>query len=135
MKKDLISRAELLADVASFTAEQREARELFSKLGLVLPRDWLRVDSYLSDASADGRVATGIYNTVVESGGASDPRFRHLRDPNLIAGSFADIIKWGGDALLWALIRIGVEESSDEDLAELAESRGFIVRLPRREGV
>jgi hypothetical protein len=36
--------------------------------------------------------------------------------------------------LLWALIRIGLEETQDEDLAELCESRGFIVRLPRRAG-
>ena len=44
-----------------------------------------------------------------------------------MAASFADIIKNGGDALLWALIRIGLEETLDEDLAELCESRGFMV--------
>ena len=48
-----------------------------------------------------------------------------------MTGSFAGIIKDGGDALLWALIRIGLEECVSEDLAELCESRGFIVRLPR----
>jgi len=48
-----------------------------------------------------------------------------------MTGSFAGIIKDGGDALLWALIRIGLEECVSEDLAELCENRGFIVRLPR----
>ena len=52
-----------------------------------------------------------------------------------MAASFADLLKNGGDALLWALIRIGLEETSSEDLAELCESRGFIVRLPPRAGV
>jgi hypothetical protein len=49
-----------------------------------------------------------------------------------MGASFADIITNGGDALLWALIRIELEETSGEDIAELCESRGFIVRLPRR---
>ena len=81
------------------------------------------------DASPAGRVATSIYNTVVESG-AADPRFSN-RDSWQMTGSFAGIIRDGGDALLWALIRIGLEECVSEDLAELRESRGFIVRLPR----
>ena len=72
----------------------------------------------------------GIYNTLVESG-AADPRFPKW-DSWQMGASFADIIKNGVDALLWALIRIGIEETRNEDLAELCESRGFIVRLPRR---
>jgi hypothetical protein len=52
-----------------------------------------------------------------------------------MAASFADLLKNGGDALLWSLIRIGLEETSSEDLAELCESRGFMVRLPRRAGL
>jgi hypothetical protein len=129
--QDLISRAELLCDVGSFTDEQRKARETFVDLELVLPREWLREDGQGLDASIAGRVATGIYNTLVESGPASDRRFRNW-DTWRMAASFADIIKNGGDALIWALIRIGLEEAQDEDLAELCESRGFIVRLPRR---
>ena len=66
----------------------------------------------------------------IESG-AADPRFPNW-DSWQLGASFADIIKNGGDALLWALIRIGIEETGNEDLAELCESRGFIVRLPRR---
>jgi hypothetical protein len=40
-------------------------------------------------------------------------------------------VETGGDALLWALIRIALVEMEDEDVAELCENRGFIVRLPR----
>jgi hypothetical protein len=81
------------------------------------------------DARAAGRIATGIYNTLVESGQA-DCRFGDWDTWQMVA-SFADLLKNGGDALLWALIRIGLEETSSEDLAELCESRGFMVRLPR----
>ena len=131
--QDNLTRAELLSDAQSFTDEKRKARETFIDQELVLPREWLREDGWGVDASAPGRVATGIYNTLVESGPA-DPRFAHW-DSRHMAASFADLLKNGGDALLWALIRIGLEETSSEDLAELCESRGFIVRLPRRAGV
>jgi hypothetical protein len=131
--QDNLTRADLLSDVGSFTVEQRKARETFIDQELVLPREWLREDGWGVDASAPGRVATGIYNTLVESGPA-DPRFAHWDSPHL-AASFADLLKNGGDALLWALIRIGLDETASEDLAELCESRGFIVRLPRRAGV
>ena len=132
MAADLITGAELLGDMESFTDEQRKARETFVDLELVLPREWIREDSLGVDATAAGRVTTAIYNTLVESGSA-DPRFPDW-DTWHMAASFADIIRNGGDALVWALIRIGLEETSDEDLAELCESRGFIVRLPRRTG-
>jgi hypothetical protein len=132
MQDDLISRTELLSGLASFTDEQRTARERFVELELLLPREWLRFDAWEVDASAAGRIATGIYNTLVESGRA-DPRFEHW-DTWQMAASFADLLKNGGDALLWSLIRIGLEETSSEDLAELCESRGFMVRLPRRAG-
>jgi hypothetical protein len=128
-----LTRAELLSDTGSFTDEQRKARETFIDQELVLPREWLREDGWGVDASAPGRVATGIYNTLVESGPA-DPRFAHWGTRHL-ASSFADLLKNGGDAFLWALIRIGLEETSSEDLGEHCESRGFIVRLPRRAGV
>jgi hypothetical protein len=130
---DNLTPAELLSDVESFTDKQRKARETFIDQELVLPREWLREDGWGVDASAPGRVATGIYNTLVESGPA-DPRFAHWHSRQM-AASFADLLKNGGDALLWALIRIGLEETSNEDLAELCESRGFMVRLPRRAGV
>ena len=77
-------------------------------------------------------MATRIYNTLVESGPA-DPRFRGW-DTWQMAASFADVVTTGGDALIWGLIRIAIEEAPDEDLAELCESRGFIVRLPRQRG-
>ena len=131
--QDNLTRAELLSDIGSFTDEQRKARETFIDQELVLPREWLREDGWGVDASAPGRVATGIYNTLVESGPA-DPRLAHW-DSRHMAASFADLLKNGGDALLWALIRIGLDETASEDLAELCESRGFIVRLPRRAGV
>ena len=132
MQQDLLSRADLLGDISSFTDEQRIARETFIEQKLHLPCAWLREDGWGVDASAAGRVATGIYNTLVESGPA-DPRFAH-GDSWHMAASFANIIKTGGDAFLWALIRIGLEETSSEDLAELCESRRFMVRLPRRAG-
>ena len=133
MHDELISRAELLGDINSFTAEQRKAGEIFVELGLVLPREWLREDRQDGcgiDASAAGRFASGIYNVLVESGPRSDPRSKD--DTRRMASSFTDLIKSGGDALLWALIRIRLEETEDEDLAELCESRGFMVRRPRR---
>ena len=129
MQDDVISAAELLEDAETFTDEQRTSRERFAELELVLPREWLRVDGWEVDASAAGRIATAIYNTLIESGPA-DPRFEHW-DTWQLAASFADLLKNGGDALLWSLIRIGLEETSSEDLAELCESRGFMVRLPR----
>src|SRR5829696_10018373 len=130
MQPDLFSADELLGNVDSFTVEQRTARETFIEHELHLPRECLCEDGCGVDASPAGRVATGIYNTLVESG-AADPRFPKW-DSWQMGASFADIIKNGGDALLWALIRIGIEETGNEDLAELCESRGFIVRLPRR---
>jgi hypothetical protein len=130
VQQDLLRPAELLGDIDSFTDEQRTARSTFIAQELHLPCEWLVENGWGVDASAAGRLATGIYNTLVESGPA-DPRLAH-GDTWQMAASFADIIKNGGDALLWALIRIGLEESSDEDLAELCESRGFMVRLPPR---
>jgi len=129
MQPDLLSADELLGNVDSFTVEQRKVRTTFIEHELHLPRAWLCEDGCGLDASPAGRVATSIYNTVVESG-AADPRFSN-RDSWQMTGSFAGIIRDGGDALLWALIRIGLEECVSEDLAELCESRGFIVRLPR----
>jgi hypothetical protein len=129
MKHDLLSAGELLGGIESFTDEQRQARETFVEQQLHLPREWVHEDGCGVDASAAGRVATGIYNTLVESG-AADPRLPNWNSWQ-IGASFADIIKNSGDALLWALIRIGLEETSSEDLAELCESRGFMVRLPR----
>ena len=129
MQPDLLSADELLGNVDSFTVEQRTARETFIEHELHLPREWLCEDGCGVDASPAGRVATSIYNTVVESG-AADPRFSNWGSWQM-TGSFAGIIRDGGDALLWALIRIGLEECVSEDLAELCENRGFIVRLPR----
>ena len=65
--QDNLTRAELLSDIG-FTDEQRKARETFIDQELVLPREWLREDGWGVDAAAPGRVATGIYNTLVESG-------------------------------------------------------------------
>ena len=132
MRPDLLSADELLGDIDSFTVEQRTARETFIAQKLHLPREWLCEDGIL-DASPAGLVATGIYNSVVESG-AADPRFPNCNweDSWHPTTSFAGIIKGGGDALLWSLIRFGLEETSDEHIAELCESRGFIVRLPCR---
>ena len=127
MQRDLLNGRELLGDIDSFTDEQRKARQTFIEQELHLPRNWLCEDRCSGlDASVEGRVATGIYNVLFES----DPRFAD-GDKCPIRASFADVIRTGGDALLWALIRIALEEIEDEDLAELCENRGFIVRLPR----
>jgi hypothetical protein len=128
MQRDLLRGDELLGDIETFTAEQRKARETFLEQQLHLPREWLCEDGCFGfDASVEGRIATGIYNVLFES----DPRFAD-GDKCPIRGSFADVIRTGGDALLWALIRIALEEIGDEHLAELCENRGFIVRLPRK---
>jgi len=74
MQQDLLSADELLGNIDSFTVEQRTARETFIKHELHLPRAWNCEDGCGVDASPAGRVATGIYNTVVESG-AADPGF------------------------------------------------------------
>src|SRR5215207_11119881 len=74
VRQDLLSAGELVVDVASFTDEQRKARETFIEQELHLPREWVHEDGWGVDASPAGRVATGIYNTLVESG-AADPRF------------------------------------------------------------
>ena len=44
-----------------------------------------------------------------------------------MAGSFANLLKTGGDALLWTLIRIGLEECENEEVVGLAERRGYDV--------
>jgi hypothetical protein len=128
-----LSRDELLGAIATFTDEQRRAREIFVELGLALPRDWLREEKNLDgaplDATAEGRVATAIYSTLVDSAGG-DPRFRDW-DTWQVASSFGDVIRSGGDAYLWALIRIAIAELEDEDFVKLCENRGFIVRPPR----
>jgi hypothetical protein len=127
MQRDLLNGRELLGDIDSFTDEQRKARQTFIEQELQLPRNWFCEDRCSGlDASMEGRVATGIYNVLFES----DPRSAD-GDKCPIRASFADVIRTGGDALLWALIRVALEEIEDEDLAQLCENRGFIVRLPR----
>ncbi len=101
MQRDLLNGRELLGDIDSFTDEQRKARQTFIEQELHLPRNWLCEDRCSGlDASVEGRVATGIYNVLFES----DPRFAD-GDKCPIRASFADVIRTGGDALLWALIR------------------------------
>ena len=76
MRQDLLTESELAGDIDSFTDAQRKARATFIAHGLHLPREWVREDwedGVGVDASPAGRVATGIYNAVVESG-AFDPR-------------------------------------------------------------
>jgi len=62
---------------------------------------------------------TGAF-TEVESGPA-DPRFAHWGTRDM-ASSFADLLKDGGDAFLWALIRIGLEEASAKSLLSFAKA-------------
>ena len=121
MRPDLLSADELLGDVDLFTVEQRTARETFIEQELHLPREWLCEDGSFLDASPAGLVATSIYNSVVESG-AADPRFSN-RDSWHPTASFAGIIKDGGDALLWSLIRIGLEECERRPCGVMREPR------------
>src|SRR5829696_6618417 len=97
MQQDLLSADELLGNIDSFTIKQRTARETFIEQELHLPREWLCEDGCGVDASPAGRVATSIYNTVVESG-ATDPRFSNSSQ---MTGSFAGIIDcvWFGSSL------------------------------------
>ena len=85
-------------------------------------------DNRRQDGNSAPVSSLGVARQVVRS--ASKPGGSGV-DKCPIRASFADIIRTGGDALLWALIRIALEEIEDEDLAELCENRGFIVRLPR----
>lgn len=139
MRNDKLTRVDLLGDIGTFTSEQRAAREQFIAQELDLPSRWLRVDTGDGrdlddedcceiDAEAAGCLATTIYNTLVDSGPA-DPRFKG-QDCWQMTSSFARLIKEGGDAYLWALIRIGLAETADEDLAAFCEARGLFVRRP-----
>ena len=122
MQQDLLSADELLGDIDSFTVEQRTARETFIEQELHLPREWLCEDGIL-DASPAGLVATGIYNSVVESG-AADPRFPNWEDGWQATTSFAGIIKGGADALLWSLIRIGLKKRATSISRNSARAAG-----------
>jgi hypothetical protein len=112
-----ISRLTLLGDLDEFTENQRAAREAYIEHFPHPPSEWLY------EADPLNRIATGIYNTVVESGTA-DPRFRNDESWQMADG-FAYVLKTGGDALLWTLIRIGLDESTDDDVVALCERRGF----------
>src|SRR3954447_12529660 len=98
-----ISQKDLLGDIEAFTPAQRAARQSYIEHFPAPPSDWL------NEADPVNRMATLMYNTLVESGG-TDPRFRG-EDTWMMAGSFADVLRSGGDALLWTLIRIGLDES------------------------
>src|SRR5215204_3555977 len=129
MRKREIQAEELLRHVNSFTSAQRNARESFAGYQMHLPREWLlveTVDGCEMDADAGSRVATAIYNSVVESG-RCDPRFAD-QETWEITTSFASLVREGGDAHLWVLIRIGVDEAAHKDLAGLCEDRGYMVR-------
>jgi hypothetical protein len=137
--QDLLRDDELWGDSDTFTEAQRRARETFVKVGLALPRSWLEeihVDGISIDADPAGRLATTIFGAITESG-CVDPRFPTAEwdaDDWRLRPSFAGILERGGDAYLWALIRIGIGESlaGTDEVAETLEAEGFIVRLPRR---
>ena|SRR5215212_6260125 len=112
-----ISRKDLLGDIDAFTPAQRAARTSYIEHFPSPPSDWLY------EADPVNRMATGLYNTLVESG-RTDPRFRG-EDTWMMAESFADVLRSGGDALLWTLIRIGLDGSLDENVVGLCERRGF----------
>ena len=69
------------------------------------------------------RLTTSIYNVLVESG-TCDPRFAG-DDTWQMAGGFANLLETGGDALIWTLIRIGLDECLNEDAVGLCERRGY----------
>src|SRR5215211_7935411 len=58
VRQDLLSAGALVGDVASFTDEQRKARETFIEQELHLPREWVHEDGWGVDASPAGRVAS-----------------------------------------------------------------------------
>ena len=134
--QDLLRDDELWGDFSySFTEAQRQARATFIARGLHLPRAWLARGRDSIDADPAGRLATSIFSTVTESG-CTDPRYPKdwNADDWRINPSFKGIIKHGGDAYLWALIRIAIDESlaDTDEIPETLEAEGFIVRLPRR---
>jgi len=110
-----IPRELLLGDVGAFTPAQRAARATYLEHFPAPPSSWL------TEEDPANRIATGIYNTLIESGGA-DPRFTGW-DSWQMAANFADLLKHGGDALVWTLIRIGIDESLTADFAELYGDR------------
>jgi hypothetical protein len=114
-----IALATLLGNIADFSPSQVTARQTYIKEFPEPPSEWLCEDDPVNS------MATGMYNTLVESGGG-DPRFPDW-DGSQMGGSFADVLKYGGDALVWTLIRIGLDESLNEDVVGLCERRGFVV--------
>src|SRR4051812_9235314 len=118
-----ISQKDLLGDIDAFTPAQRAARKSYIEHFPSPPSDWL------NEADPVNRMATLMYNTLVESSG-TDPRFRG-EDAWIMAGGFADVLRSGGDALLWTLIRIGLDESLDEDVVGLCERRVLACIGPR----
>ena len=114
----------LLGEAWTYTDAQRAKREAYVALvreGALEPphSEWLEEygDGVTGDAMS--RIATTIYNILVDSG----PRFRD----ELPSGGFADILETGGDAELWTLIRIGLAEAMPADFAEVCEKRGYEV--------
>jgi hypothetical protein len=116
----------LLGDVESQSEKQRAARQVYIKEGFHLTDDWLIYSDPVN------QLATTIYNVIVESG-PGDPRFAQFEDDDLTgtwiqAGCFAEILEEGGDAFLWTLIRIGLDEAENGDVVGLANRRGYVVR-------
>jgi hypothetical protein len=115
-----IAREVLLGDAQKFTPSQLAARKSYIEQFPYPTSEWLREEDPVN------RLATGIYNVIVESG-SGDPRFAH-DDTWGMAGEFADVLETGGDALLWTLIRIGLDECENGDVVGLADCRGYEMR-------
>ena len=111
-----IPRKLLLGNMDKFTPAQKPARERYVEDFPDPPSEWLW------DEPAN-RIATGIYNTLVESAPA-DPRFREYDNWEL-AADFGDLLKSGGDAYLWTLIRIGLDECLDADVTGLMRTQAL----------
>ena len=106
MEHDL--KAQLSGDASTFSSAQRRLRARYlnlidqQSLPAPLPQ-WLEND-------AGSQLATAIYNTVVDA--AHGERIGSPDDKAVwLAGDLADILATGGDAELWTLLRIGLDEA------------------------
>ena len=113
----------------TFSEAEKQRRRAYVKDvlsgGLEPPHhEWLtdRGDGVSGDAAS--LITTSIYSIVVDSRS-------YQREDSMPAGGLPDILETGGDAELWTLIRIALDEVPDEDLLALLES----LQLRRPDGI
>ena len=116
----------LWGDSDTYSPEQRLARKRYIdgvlQGGIEPPHlEWLSDQGDGVSGDALSRIATSIYNAVVEAR-------EQERAVSCPCGGFADVLRCGLDAELWTLIRIGLEEAERGDFVEVCERWGYEVQ-------